>query len=69
MKKTILNLEGAKIISSEQQKLLGGREAGESVNIRCPKKCCEWFEDEDGNPTSKCMIWSFCIGTHIFICP
>ncbi len=65
MKKSILNLEGAKMLTRDEQKLLGGA----SINIRCPKKCCEWIEDANGNPTSQCSIWSFCIGTNIYVCP
>ena len=26
------------------------------------RECCEWYEDENGNDTGRCRVWSVCFG-------
>jgi hypothetical protein len=63
MKKSILELKGALMLSKNEQKSING--AGGYCGTLTNRRCCEY------NPTkpSKCMIYAGCINGNITYCP
>lgn len=54
MKNKILELRGSNELEKSELKRING-----GVYVRY---CCEYFQDANGNPTDRCIVWSIKVG-------
>jgi len=64
MKTTLLNLKSVKTLTRNELKAINGG----AFACFGERPCCEYFEDENGNPTSRCRVRAVCVANH-YECP
>lgn len=68
MKKTLLSLKSAKTLTRNELKTINGGAVSSFCGQPIERPCCEYFEDENGNPTDRCRVGAICVGRQI-MCP
>jgi len=67
MKTTLSNLKSVKTLTRDELKAINGGASFCGWPGEAP--CCEYLEDENGNPTTRCRLRAICVGGAQIYCP